>query len=66
MIKWVPLLGLYKTYLNSKDKDATIKDLNLEIQYILSHPSLNTESLYTKHLKSCPFLYEIENFLQRL
>jgi hypothetical protein len=61
----MPQLGLYKTYLYSEGKDATIKDLKLEIQYVLNHPSLNTESAYTKNPISCPFLYEIEIFLQR-
>jgi hypothetical protein len=40
-------LGLYKTSLYSKDKDAMIKDFKLE-NSILIHPSPNIEPPYTK------------------
>jgi len=42
---WVPQLGLYKTSLYSKDKDATIKVFSLKFWSNLIHLSSNTKPL---------------------
>jgi hypothetical protein len=60
--RWLCQLGLYKTSLYSKAKDATIKDLKQRILICFIHLSLNIEPLYTKHPISCTFLYQIERF----
>jgi hypothetical protein len=46
---WVPQLGLYKTSLYSKDKDATIKVFSLKPWSNLIHLSSNTKPPYLKY-----------------
>jgi hypothetical protein len=53
-------LGLFKTYLYSKDNDAMIKDFKLKV-LICFKSSITTEPPYTKHpISFSPFLYQIE------
>jgi len=53
---WVPQLGLYKTSLYSKYKDATIKVPSLKSSTNLIHLSSNTKPPYTKYPISSPIL----------
>ncbi len=55
-------LGLYKTSLSSRGKDAMIKGFKLEILIYFDSP--NIEPPYTKHPISSPLLYWIEQFLK--
>jgi hypothetical protein len=57
---WVNQLGLYKTSMSSRGKDAMIKDFKLEIRIYFDSP--NIEPPYTKHLISSPLLYQMEQF----
>jgi hypothetical protein len=59
---WMHQLGLYRTSLYSKGKDATIKDFKLEILICLIKPSPNTEPRYTKQHILSPLLYRIEGY----
>ncbi len=57
-------LELYKTYLYSRSKDATIKDFKLEI--LICFNSSITKPPYTNTLYLPPFLYQIEQFFCRV
>ncbi len=59
--QWVCQLELYKTYLYSRSKDATIKDFKLEI-LICFNSSIITKPPSANTLHLPPFLYQIELF----
>jgi hypothetical protein len=63
---WVCQLGLYKTSLYSRGKDAMIKNLKFKILICFNSPITKHSTTYTKHPISYLFFYWIESFfLQR-
>ncbi len=59
-IRWVHWLRFYKTSLYLRGKDAMIKDFKFEILIHFNPLVTKHWTLYTKHLMSSPFIYQID------